>query len=330
MTERVLQFTAPHTVSHATVPARDPGPRQVRVETELSGISPGTELLVYRDQIPSDFPVDETLTAFDGTFSYPIEYGYSAVGTVTETGQAVEDAWLGRRVFGFQPHRSAFLAEPADLIVLPERITAATGAMLPTVETAITLVLDCQPRLGERVVVFGAGVVGLSTIRLLSSFPLSELVVVEPLQERRTRALAFGADRAVTPDEAREALDEMDLAVELSGQPEALDDAITVVGFDSRIVVGSWYGTKQASLDLGGRFHRDRISITASQVSSIAPALSGRWDRERRSKTVLEWLERFEAEQLITHRIAFEDAHRAYELLDESREETLQVLLTYE
>lgn len=326
MAARSLQFTAPYTVDHVEERVGPPEPTEVRVETVASGISPGTELLLYRDQLPDDLAIDDTIDTFDGTFSYPVEYGYAAVGRVTAVGDAVDQSWDGRLVFGFEPHRTAFCAEPDALVRLPGSCSPATGTMLPTVETAANLVLDSQPRLGERVAVFGAGVVGLTTTRLLSSFPLAELVVVEPQQPRREMALEFGADRVAHPDQL--GLDDLDLAVELTGNPEALDDAVGAVGFDGRIVVGSWYGTKRAPIDLGGRFHRDRISIVSSQVSTIAPELRGRWDHDRRMNHTLDWLDRIELDRLITHRIPFFEAARAYELLD-SDQPTLQVVLTY-
>ena len=330
MAGHALQFTGPKTVELRELTVGPPGPDELLIETSYSAISPGTELLVYRNQLPADLPVDESLTNFEGTFSYPVEYGYATVGTVTETGAAVDTEWKGQWVFAFEPHRSLFRAEPSEVIPIPDGIGPEAGTMLATVETAMNLVLDSQPRIGERVAVFGAGVIGLTTIRLLAAFPVSELDVVEPIHSRRELAREFGADRVLTPAEASTELTEMDLAVELSGQPDGLDDAVGVVGFDGRIVVGSWYGNKRAPLDLGSRFHRNRISITSSQVSTLAPELRGRWDNRRRVETAFDWLERLETDRLISHRIPFEEAAHAYELLDTTPAETLQVVLTYD
>ena len=205
----------------------------------------------------------------------------------------------------------------------------AVGALLPSVETATNLVLDAAPRLGERVVVFGAGVIGLCVTRLLASFPLSSLVVVDPVERRRDLAAAMGADRTETPETVGDAVRDADLALELSGRPSTLDDAIDAVGYDSRIVVGSWYGTKRAPIDLGGRFHRERIDLISSQVSTISPSLRGRWDRDRRFDEALGWLDRIDADALITHRIPFERAPEAYELLDSEASDAVQVILAY-
>lgn len=330
MAAHVLQFTAPKTVELDDTTVGPPDREELLVETDYSAISPGTELLVYRDELPDDLPVDEALATLDGTFSYPVEYGYAAVGTVTVTGEAVDEAWLGRSVFAFQPHRSAFCADPATVLPLPDAVDREAGTLLPMVETAMNLLLDSTPRIGERVTVYGAGVIGLLTVRLLAAFPLAELVVVEPIEARRGVAKGFGADRVLSPADAKGRLEDMDLVIELSGDPDVLDDALTAAGFDGRIVIGSWYGDKHATVDLGGRFHRDRISIESSQVSTLDPSLRGRWDKDRRLETAVEWLPRIDTDRLITHRISFPEAARAYELLENNPSDALQVILTYD
>jgi 2-desacetyl-2-hydroxyethyl bacteriochlorophyllide A dehydrogenase len=304
---------------------------EVVVETERSAVSAGTELLIYRDEAPSDLPADVTIGALDGDLDYPLRYGYAAVGEVVEVGDAVEEAWLGRSVFAFNPHDTAFAAAPSDLIPIPTAVSTAAMTTLPAVETASSLVLDGRPRLGERVVVFGAGVIGLCTVGLLASFPLERLVVVDPVATRREHARRMGADEAVAPDGLSAALDgdDADLLYELSGQPRALDDAVATAGYDSRIVVGSWYGTKPATLDLGTNFHRDRISIESSQVSTLAPDSRGRWTKERRLDVALEHVNALDTASLVTHEIPFEEATSAYRLLEERPGDALQVLLTY-
>ena len=328
MSDTALYFTAPKTVEPRPVSV-DLGVDEVVVDTDASAISAGTELLVYRDETPDDLPVDETIDAFDDSFEYPLRYGYAAAGRVVETGSEVDDEWRDRQVFAFRPHQTRFVADPDDLVVLPEDVSPAHGCLLPTVETATNLALDSEPKLGESVVVFGAGVVGLCTTRLLSAFPLDELVVVEPIATRRETASAMGADRTMTPEVAATELGDADLAVELSGEPAVLNDAIDAVGYDGRIVVGSWYGEKRAPIDLGGSFHRDRIELISSQVSTIDPARRGRWDRDRRFEAAVEWLDRLDCERLISHRVPFAEAADAYELLDDRAESALQVVLTY-
>ncbi|WP_280586429.1 zinc-binding alcohol dehydrogenase [Halorubrum sp. Boch-26] len=347
MTDAALYFTDSETVEVRETAVGPPDADELLVETRASAISAGTELLVYRDQTPVDFPADETLDALDGDLSYPLRYGYAASGVVREVGDDVDPEWVGRSVFGFVPHQTRFRATPDSVVALPPGTTPAAGSLLPSVETATNLVLDAAPRLGERVVVFGAGVIGLCVTRLLAAFPLESLVVVDPIERRRALAADLGADRTTMPaalgdadpavdgaanaDPANPdpAVDDADLAIELSGQPSALDDAIDVVGYDARIVVGSWYGTKREPIDLGGRFHRDRIDIVSSQVSTISPELRGRWDRDRRMDAALDRLDWIPADDLITHRIPFERASEAYELLDAEPDAAVQVILEY-
>ncbi|MFW6000015.1 MAG: zinc-dependent alcohol dehydrogenase [Halorubrum sp.] len=338
MTDAALYFTGPRTVEVRETSVGPPDADELLVDTRASAISAGTELLVYRDQTPEDFPADEALDALDGDLSYPLQYGYAASGVVSEVGADVDPDWVGRSVFSFVPHQTRFRTTPDSVIALPPGTTPAVGSLLPSVETATNIVLDAAPRLGERVVVFGAGVIGLCVARLLAAFPLESLVVVDPIERRRALAAAFGADRTTTPRAlatadgvagSDPALHDADIAVELSGQPSALDDALGVVGYDARIVVGSWYGTKREPIGLGGRFHRDRIDIVSSQVSTISPELRGRWDRDRRMDAAIERLDRVPADELITHRIPFERAAEAYELLDSAADEAVQVILEY-
>lgn len=331
MDRHSLQFTAPHEAERRQT-TFTPADDEVVVETRISAINAGTELLIYRGDVQTDRPADETIDALDGDLSFPLRYGYAAVGEVIKVGAHVSSDWRGRTVFAFNPHESRFAASPDDLVPVPEDITPEAMAMLPAVETATSLVLDGRPRIGERVVVFGAGVIGLCTIGVLASFPLDRLVVVDPLAERRDHARRLGADETLSPAELSTGVDMddgADLVYELSGQPDALDDATDVTGYDSRVIVGSWYGTKPTTLDLGTDFHRNHVTIESSQVSTLSPTTRGRWTKARRLDTALDRLRALDVASLVSHRIPFTDAPSAYRLLDEHTEPTLQVLLTY-
>jgi 2-desacetyl-2-hydroxyethyl bacteriochlorophyllide A dehydrogenase len=333
MSRRTLYFAAEReaTIRERHVPG--PGPEEVRMETTASAISAGTELLIYRGEAPEAMVADEALAALDGDLSLPLAYGYAAVGDVVECGQAVSDEWLGRAVFAFNPHETEFLADPDDLVEVPGGMAPSTAALLPHAETAVNFALDGHPRIGERVAVFGAGLVGLCTTSVLAEFPLAELVVVDPVDARRQLAATLGADRAVSPAEASGLSDQasqgIDLVYELSGNPDALDDAIDAVGYDGRVIVGSWYGTKRADLDLGGRFHRDRVTIESSQVSTIAPDLRGRWTTDRRLATALDHLGDIDADALVHDHVPFESAPAAYRRLD-AEHPPGGIILTYD
>jgi alcohol dehydrogenase len=332
---RQVRFVAPRRIEVAHTPVETPAPDEVQVEASLSAISPGTELLVYRDQVPEDLPLDETIAGLGHAATYPFSYGYATVGTVTAAGDDVPDDWVGRRVFAFHPHASHFCVDPDTLVRLPGDVADEDAVLLAMVETAVSLVMDGRPRLGERVAVFGQGVVGLLTTALLARHPLSHLVTFDHYASRRERSRSFGADAALAPDsidtsDVFEAGDgRADVSFEVSGNPVALDAALDTTGDDGRVIVGSWYGAKPTALDLGGRFHRSHIRMQASQVSRIDPAHLGRWDKTRRLDLVLDFLSELEPSQLVTHRIPVENAPEAYRLLDESPDEALQVLLEY-
>ena len=324
-----LYFTGERSVDVRQSAVPDPGGGEVLVETERSGISPGTELLVYRGDVSEDSTRDETIDALDGTFSYPMQYGYSAVGRVSALGSGVDEQWQDRRVFAFNPHESHFLADPDTLI--PTTLTPEQALFVPNVEAAVNFVMDARPRIGARVVVLGQGPVGLLTTALLSQFPLAELLTVDYDPTRRSLSETLGADRAVSPDALPETVSEpADLTLELSGNPSALDDALAVTGYAGRVVVGSWYGTKDVTLQLDERYHRSHIRIQSSQVSRIDPAHADRWDKDRRMDVVTEWLAETDLSALLTHEFHIESAPEAYRLLDERREDAVQVAFTYD
>lgn len=337
MKRSVLYFTAPHQVSLCEEELPEPEPGQVLVKTVLSAISPGTEALIYRGQFPRDLEIDAKLPALSGKFTYPFSYGYAAVGQVIRCGEDVDPAWEGQKVFAFQPHASHFLAAVDSLLPIPEQLALEDAVFLPNMETAVNFLLDGAPVIGERVVVFGQGIVGLLTTALLALFPLQCLVTLEPVEMRRQASLQAGAHHSFDPlapqvlEQVKEILgtDLADLVYELSGTPDVLNQALALCGFAGRLVIGSWYGEKRASLDLGGRFHRSRIHPISSQVSTLSPERSGRWTHTRRFEVAWEMLAAVRPSRWITHRFPYREAQEAYHTLDTSPGETIQILLTY-
>lgn len=302
----------------------------MRVRTLVSAISPGTEMLFYRGQAPAALSVDASIPALAGVLAYPLRYGYACVGQVEEVGAGVDPGWRGRRVFAFHPHASHFVTRPDQVIQAPDELSPEQAALLPNMETAVNFVMDGQPMIGERVAVIGQGVVGLLTTALLARFPLDRLLAVDRLAARRALACQFGAQASLSVEDAAAQFGQgMDLVYEVSGNPAALDVAIGLAGFAGRIVVGSWYGEKRAAIDLGGAFHRQRIRLISSQVSTLAPEHSGRWNKARRLDVAWRMLAVTDVARLITHRFPVEDAAAAYALIDQHPEQTVQVLLSY-
>jgi 2-desacetyl-2-hydroxyethyl bacteriochlorophyllide A dehydrogenase len=333
---RSIWFEAPYQVAVREDAWPSFAPDQVLVQTSVSAISAGTEMLFYRGQVPADLPLDATITSLAGEVHYPLRYGYACAGRVIEIGSQVDRTWLGRRVFSFQPHASHFVADPADLFPLPENLSPLQAIFLPNVETAVNFLLDGAPYLGEQVVVLGQGVVGLLTTALLRQHPLARLIVFDRFELRRKKAQLLGVtdvfDPASDVDHALALLgsDKADLTFELSGQPQALNLAIELTGFAGRVIIGSWYGRKRAEIDLGGRFHRSRIRLISSQVSTLTPELLARWSKARRLQVAWAMLARVPVCDLITHTFPMADAAQAYALLDEQPDQAVQVIFHYE
>jgi 2-desacetyl-2-hydroxyethyl bacteriochlorophyllide A dehydrogenase len=337
MKRHSLVFTAPRqiTVIEEDLPQLQPG--QVMVRSLTSAISPGTEMLIYRGQFPQDQETDLTIQALSGKLEYPMKYGYSMIGKVIDASDNAHESWVGRYIFAFHPHESLFAASPEELIPLPEGILAEDAVFLPNMETAVNFLMDGAPLIGERVLVFGQGIVGLLTTTLLARFPLACLVTLDRYTTRRDASLRSGAQQSLdpaSPDLHRQLQGLFpkgaDLTYELSGSPAALDEAIASTGFEGRVVIGSWYGQKRAALDLGGRFHRSRISLISSQVSTVAARFSGRWTKSRRLETAWEMLNVLKPSKFISQRFPFSKAEEAYRLLDQKPEETIQVLMDYD
>ena len=333
----LLYFTAPGQVSvrEDVIPGLNPG--QVLVQTLLSAISPGTEMLIYRGHFPQGLALDENISALAGEFHYPLKYGYAVVGKVIEVAAESDASWLNHLVFAFHPHESHFVAAPEELIPIPDGISTEDAVFLPNMETAVNFVMDGKPLIGERVAVLGQGIVGLLTTSLLAQFPLEALVTLDHFPLRRKTSLELGAHYSLDPAEAstRAQLQGLlpngaDLVFELSGSPDALDEAIALAGFGGRVVIGSWYGEKRASLDLGGRFHRNRLHLVSSQVSTLAPELSGRWTKVRRFSVAWESLRKVRPSRFITQRFPISQAAQAYQLIDHNPDQVIQVVLVYE
>ena len=326
MSARSVWFSAPREVELRDETLPSVGPNDVGVRSLMSAISHGTEMLVFRGQVPPEADLD--LPTLRGSFAFPVKYGYANVGVVIEIGQHVTSVGVGDVVFALHPHQTEYVIPSTLVTRLPDAIDPVNAVFLANIETAVNVTLDAAPRLGERVVVFGQGVVGLLITQLVKRTGVSRVTVVDPIERRRALALRIGADVALTPEEAAN-LGEMDLAIEVSGNVDAMNAAMNSVAFGGTIVACSWYGTKPVPLLLGGAFHRRRLRIVSSQVGTIDATLQPRWSRERRMRLACDLLGELQLEPLISHRVPFEQAASAYGLIDECPEQTVQVVLTY-
>jgi threonine dehydrogenase-like Zn-dependent dehydrogenase len=286
-------------------------------------------MLAYRGLLDPDMAVDDTIGALAGTFQYPFQYGYSCVGIVE---QSLSDLKAGELVFAFHPHQDAFVTSSAAVVALgslePRRAT-----LFPLVETALQISLDAGPLAGEVVVVFGLGVVGALTALLLQRGG-ARVLAVELQPWRRQMASELGID-AVAPDALRDVLgsggypDRVPLAIEATGNPAALSVALGVMAHEGMVLVASWYGTKPVALPLGGDFHRRRLTIRSTQVSTIPAHLSSRWDNARRRATALDLLRALPLDPLTTDVFPFEEASDAYATIDAGADGLMHAALGY-
>jgi 2-desacetyl-2-hydroxyethyl bacteriochlorophyllide A dehydrogenase len=330
MKARAVHLVAPRRVELREVEVPDPPAGHILVATEWSGISSGTELLAYRGEVDPDLPLDETLGALAGTFAYPFRYGYSAVGRVVRPAAPFQE---GQRVFAFHPHQDRFVADVREVISV-DGLDPRAATLYPTVETALQVCLDASPRLGETVVVVGLGAVGILAAALLIRTGAAVLGS-DPEPARQAAARAFGI-RAIDPDDLAEVVAAetgrrgADLVVEVSGNPQALAGSLGLLAHEGTAVICSWYGTKPVALPLGAAFHRRRLALRSTQVSTLPAALTARWDRRRRAELAWRLARELPLAVLATHAFAFEQAAEAYACAERKEGGLIHASLRYD
>jgi 2-desacetyl-2-hydroxyethyl bacteriochlorophyllide A dehydrogenase len=327
MRGRRLSFVAPHRVEIEPVDLPEPAAGCVLVRTLYSGISTGTELLGYRGLLDPDLPIDERIGALGGTFRYPFAYGYSCVGLVERSAGSPAP---GTPVFAFHPHQDRFVVSADDVVLLPADTDPRAATLLPYVETALQLSLDAGPVAHETVAVLGLGTVGVLTALLLQRAGAT-VVAADPAADRREVATALGV-AACSPEDLRARLPAqgVPLLLEVSGSPGALADGLDLLAHEGTALVGSWYGRRPVELPLGGAFHRRRLTIRSSQVSTVPAASSARWDVGRRRQVAVGLLPELPLRALATTEFRFEDAAAAYRALDERAPGVVHVALRYQ
>jgi NADPH:quinone reductase-like Zn-dependent oxidoreductase len=316
MPAHALFHTAPRCVEIRELASPRPAAGEFVVRTLCSGISGGTERLVYRGEVPAELALDDTIGALGGTFAYPFAYGYACVGQVVESGQTV---------FAFHPHQDVFAARADELIPLPA-VEPASATLFPLVETALQVTLDAGTGYRERVIVLGAGVLGLLTGLLLQRSGWRPLIA-EPQAWRRELASSLGAT-AVAPEDLAE--EQVPLVIDASGNPDAPAMALAMLAHEGTLLIASWFGTKPVLLPLGGAFHRRRLIIRSTQVSTVPARLSGTWTRSRRRQETVELLAELPLAELCTHVFAFSDAAEAFRAVDAGTPGLMHAVLDYD
>lgn len=299
--DKELWFVGPNQVELRDKPPQSVPPGHVRVLGLYSAVSHGTEGLLVTGLGPSAF--DPSLDA-PAQATYPRRYGYAWVGRVQTPGEH-----CGALVFALQPHGTTQVLDATQLRRLPPPLPPLRATLAAAMETALNAVWDAELKVGERVVVFGAGTIGL-LVSHVASISGARVTVVEPCLDRHETARQLGVTSVVAS--ADDLDDTFDAAFEATGEPRVLDRAIACCGSEARVVVVSFYGAKSAPVLLGDRFHRRRLRLISSQVSTIPSVLRSRFDFTRRFDVVCHLLEDPRLDALTQHVVPFEEAVAAY------------------
>jgi hypothetical protein len=290
-----------------------------RVDAIYSAVSPGTERLVASGRVPAEIAEIMRCPYMDGSFAFPVKYGYSIVGRVSEGPDAVR----GRLVHVLHPHQSRFDVRVADARVVPGEISPDRATLASNLETAVTALWDSRIVAGERALVIGFGIVGSLVARLLSRVPGVEVEVLDRDASKRVLATRLGFAAIEEPR------GDYDVAFGASGSPDEVQTAIDAIGSEGRVIELSWLGMRESRVLLGGSFHSGRKQLVASQVSSIPPHLRGRWDYARRTRLVFSLLRDPVFDRHITRTIAFEEMPRFVEELCGGESDGLSVTVRY-
>ena len=281
-------------------PASVPAPRagELLVRALYSGLSRGTERLVFEGRVPESEWKRMRAPAQEGEFPFPVKYGYAAVGTV-ETGPS---ALLQRTVFALYPHQSRFTIPAECAVAIPDNIPAQRAVLTANLETALNVLWDGHAAPGDRIVIIGAGIVGLLVASLTAKLPGAEVTVVDIDPGRKKLAETMGAHFA----EPKDAPHDADLVIHASASEKGLALAFDCAGVEATIVEASWHGAGACQLKLGGAFHSRRLKLISSQVGEIAAYRKPRWNHRRRLEAAVRLLADERLDALLGEEIPFE------------------------
>jgi len=280
------------------LPTLRPGDALVR--TVYSGISRGTERLVFRALVPSSEYERMRGPNMAGDFPHPVKYGYQTVGLVEEGPPEM----IGRHVFALHPHQDRIVARADALTLVPDGVPPRRAVLAANMETALNALWDSGAGPGDRIAVVGGGVVGCLIAALAGGLPGADVTLIDPVEERRAIAAALSVGFA-SPEHAP---DGCDVVFHASASPKGLATALEIAGFEGAVVEVSWFGDKEVAVPLGRMFHSGRLRLLSSQVGHVAASRRPRWDYARRMAKAMELLRTERLDALLGEDIAFEDA----------------------
>lgn len=285
------------------------------VRALYSGISRGTEALVFSGRVPTSEHARMRAPFQAGEFPAPVKYGYASVGRVERGPRDLQD----RTVFALYPHQTRYVVPAHAVHPLPDAVPPGRAVLAANLETAINGLWDARPQVGDHVAVIGAGTVGCLVAWLAARIPgcRTELVDVNPRRAAVARVLG------IPFAEPHETTHEADVVIHASGSAAGLELALQIAGFEARIVDLSWYGDQVVPLSLGQAFHARRLTIASSQVGTIAPSQRARWDAKRRMQLALALLTADALDALITGESDFDRLPEVMARLAVSSDETL-------
>lgn len=322
---RALWYVKPGVVELRNVPLGQLEPGKVVVRSQFSGVSRGTERLVMNGLVPPAEHDRMRAPLQEGAFPFPVKYGYCAVGTV----EAGPPELKGRSVFCLHPHQTLFHAPAGMAVPLPDGLDPRRATLAANMETALNALWDSGAGPADRIVVVGAGIVGLLVAFLAARLPGADVTVLDPVESRRSLVEAFGASfssplagkvprhaaaghqgrgRGGAPLDVDRGVEKADVVFHTSASEAGLASAIEAAGMEGTVVEMSWYGDKKIAVPLGGPFHSQRLKLISSQVGQVSAGRRPRWDYRRRMDAALRLLLDDRLDALLTTEIAFDEA----------------------
>jgi NADPH:quinone reductase-like Zn-dependent oxidoreductase len=319
--DRAFWLAAPGRGELRPVTVGEPGPGEVLVRTLHSGVSRGTETLVFRAGVPESQHAAMRAPFQEGDFPAPVKYGYLNVGVVEQGPPEL----LGRTVFSLFPHQTRFVVPVDAVTVVPDGVPASRAVLAGTVETAVNALWDAAPLVGDRIAVVGAGMVGASVAAVLARFPGARVQLVDANPDRAGLAAALGVGFALPGDAAGDC----DLVVHASATSAGLTRALELLAPEATVIELSWYGDREVSIPLGEFFHSRRLVVKSSQVGGIAPARRGRRSYADRLAIALDLLTDPAFDALLTGESRFDELPAVLPRLTDGSLPALCHLITY-